>query len=442
VAVKAADTVASFDSASAMLLATARFLLGQDFAHLGQPAVKALPVRASTLLPKRTRQRVYGILGALEGSRPEELGDIDLEDVAAWVTGHYPRGPYPAVFIGSSNGALVHLAAAVGAPWLPQTLLLPVRRWRAGGSDGSAQAALEFGARVAGPLLARNPHHVLHHMHDPNQDELMVRHMAYFRVKRTRLGPAYEQWLNHRLAPGAPVVLVEDLSRWPTTRVSERHSFQNGAQGGLRPEEYTGTQPDGESAEAEWGFEPELGDDVSRWAATNGHPVHRLRLDCPEALSAPVADLHRRWADSRGAIDRLLLESFVLLDPFHVARTGAAPFWTMFPVQPSASRAAAYLDSRARFNIVDGLLFNHGADSQGLASARTWRALVDRGERPSHLLGVTASRFPVDFASLARYGPALRHLDSAPDPPRTHDLSEVIEGTSRAPGVLWSRRRP
>jgi hypothetical protein len=62
------------------------------------------------------------------------------------------------------------------------------------------------------------------------------------------------------------------------------------------------------------------------------------------------------------------------------------------------------------------------------------------GERPGHLLGVTASRFPVDFASLARYGPALRHLDSAPDPSRTHDLSEVIEGTSRAPGVLWSRR--
>jgi hypothetical protein len=436
--VKPAKAVASFDSASAMLLATARFLRGQDFAHLGQPAVKALPVRASTLLPTRMRQSVYGVLGALEGSRPAELGDIDLDDVAAWVTEHYPRGPYPAVFIGSSNGALVHLAAAVGAPWLPQTLLLPVRRWRAGSSDGSAAAALQFGARVAGPLLARNPHHVLHQMHDPNQDELMVRHMAYFRVKRTRLGPAYEQWLRLRLAPGAPVVLVEDLSCWPTTRISERHVFQNGAQGGLRPEEYLGTKPDGVSAEAEWGFEPGLADDVFRWASAHGHPVHRLRLDCPEALSPPVADLHRQWADSRGAVDRLLLESFILLDPFHIARTGATPFWTMFPVQPSAGRAAAYLDSRANFTVVDALLFNHGAKSAGLADGRTWQALVARGARPGHLLGVTASRFPVDFASLARYGPALRRLATAPQPPRPHRLAEVIEGTSGTPGVRWS----
>jgi hypothetical protein len=436
---KPADAVASFDSASAMLLATARYLRGQDFAHLGQPARKALPVRASTLLPTRMRQSVYGVLGALEGSRPTDLGDIDLDGVAAWVTGHYPHGPYPAVFIGSSNGALVHLAAAVGTPWLPQTLLLPVRRWRAGGSDGSAAAAMKFGARVAGPLLARNPHHVLHQMHDPNQDELMVRHMAYFRVKRIRLGPAYEQWLKVRLAPGAPVVLVEDLSRWPTTRISERHVFQNGAQGGLRPEEYAGTEPDGVSAEAEWGFEPQLADDVSRWAAAHGHPVHRLRLDCPEALSAPVADLHRRWAEGRGAVDRLLLESFVLLDPFHVARTGAAPFWTMFPVQASASRVAAYLDSRAEFTVVDALLFNHGAESAGLADGRTWQALIERGGRPGHLLGVTASRFPVDFASLARYGPALRRLDAAPHPPRSHRLAEIIEGTSGAPGVHWSR---
>lgn len=435
---KPAHAIASFDSASAMLLASARSLRGQDFAHLGQSAVRALPVRASTLLPQRLRQEVYGVVGALEGSRPAHLGDIDLDDVAAWVTGHYPHGPYPAVFLGSSNGALVHLAAAVGAPWLPQTLLLPVRRRRRDDTY-SADAALQFGARVAGPLLARNPHHVLHQMHDPNQDELMVRHMAYFRVKRTRLGPAYEQWMQRQLGPGAPVVLVEDLSRWPTTRISERHVFQNGAQGGLRPEEYVGTEPDGVSPEAEWGFEPELADDVARWAAAHEHPVHRLRLDCPEALSAPVADLHRRWADSRGAVDRLLVESFILLDAFHVARTGAAPFWTMFPVQPSASRVATYLDSRPQFTVVDVLLFNHGVESVGLAATRTWQELTHRGERTGHLLGVTASRFPTDFASLARYGPALRRLDNASHPPRPHSLAEVIEGISGAPGVRWSR---
>jgi hypothetical protein len=436
---KPADAVASFDSASAMLLALSRFLRGQDFAHLGQPSVKTWPVRASSLLPKRLRQSVYAVAGALEGSRAGQLGDIDMDDVAAWVTDHYDRGPYPAVFLGSSNGALLHLAAALGAPWLPQTLLLPVRRWRAGGEDpADAEAALQFGAGVARPLLASNEHIVLHHMHDPNQDELMVRHMAYFRVKRTRLGPAYERWLNRSLAPGAPVVLVEDLSRWPTIRVGEGHVFQNGAQGGLPPGAYTGIQPDGDSPEAEWGFEPALAEDVARWAGTAGHPVHRLRIDCPEALSAPVADLHRHWAVDRGATDRLLIESFILVDPLQVARTGAAPFWTMFPVQPSAQRVTSYLDQRPRFAVIDALLFNHGAESAGLADAATWRTLAQRGERPGHLLGSRPDRFPVDFAALARYGPALRRLEAAQLAPQQHSLAEIVAATSGSSGVDWS----
>jgi hypothetical protein len=435
---KPADAVASFDSASAMLSATARYLRGQDFAHMGQSGIKTLPVRASSLLPTRVRQSVYAVAGAWEGTRPAQLADIDMNDVAAWVTAHYPHGPYPAVFIGSSNGAVVHLCAALGAAWLPQTLLLPVRRWRAGGeasTDGAA--AMRFGERVAGPLVDRNPDIVLHHMHDPNQDELMVRHMAYFRVKRTRLGPAYERWLTTRLAPGAPVVLVDDASQWPTTRISARHVFQNGAQGGLSPHDYTGTRADGMSSEAEWGFEPALTDDVHRWASAHGHPVYRLRVEDPEALSGPVADLHRHWGEARDAEDRLLVESFVLLDPLHVARTGASPFWTMFPVATSARHVETYLDTRPPFDIVDAMLFNHGAASAGLAAGTVWRNLIARGRRQGQLLGVDPARFPIDFAALARYGPALRRLPSAARPAVWHPLDEVIEATSAADAVQW-----
>jgi hypothetical protein len=57
---------------------------------------------------------------------------------------------------------------------------------------------------IAGPLLARNPHLVLHQMPDPNQDELMVRQMAYFRVKRTRLGPGDHAGRPSRAAQGQP----------------------------------------------------------------------------------------------------------------------------------------------------------------------------------------------------------------------------------------------
>ena len=40
----------------------------------------------------------------------------------------YPRRQYPAVVVGSANGAAVHLWAALGIPWLPQTFLVPIAR--------------------------------------------------------------------------------------------------------------------------------------------------------------------------------------------------------------------------------------------------------------------------------------------------------------------------
>src|SRR6185295_6112823 len=163
-----------------------------------------------------------------EGRKPDQLGSVDAEEVAGWVTDHYPAGPYPGILLGSSNGAAVHLATALGVPWLPQTLLIPVR-WK-GNDPARPDRALEFGASVAPDLLRRNPGIALHHMHDANQDRLMIGRMAYFRVKRRRLGAAYERFLRERLAPGAPIVVLADESTWPVTKVAERHVFQVGAQ--------------------------------------------------------------------------------------------------------------------------------------------------------------------------------------------------------------------
>lgn len=432
----AGGAVASFDSATAMLRALSRHLRGQDMANLGQAPAAAAAVRASALLPERARRAVYAVAGAAEGVTAEALGDLDLDEVSSWVTGHYPPRSYPVVFIGSSNGALVHLAAALEGVWLPQTLLIPVRRWRSDPRD--PLAALRFGERTAAPLLRRNPDVVLHHMHDENQDELMLRHMAYFRVKRTRLGPAYEQWLDRSLAPGGSVVVVDDVSTWPTTRVGDRHVFQHGAQGGLPPEGYRGTTRDECSPEAEWGLEPALLDDVRRWAAGRDTDVWHLRLSCPEALSAPVADLHRELAAGRGTTDRLLVESFVLLDPHHVARTGAVPFWTLFPVRASWQRVCDYLDRRPCFDVVDGLVFQHGTRSAGLASGAEWSSLTRRGRLPGGLLGTAPERFPVDFASFARYGRALRALPAAEHPAHTLTLGDTIRATEGS-GVSWRR---
>jgi hypothetical protein len=428
------QAVASFDSASAFLLALARALDGRDFPYLGQSRWKALPVRASVLLPRPLRWWAYARASGREGVAVDRLGDIDLDEVAGWVTRAYPDRRYPGVLIGSSNGALTHLAAACGIAWLPQTLLVPVRR--RGADPADMPAALEFGARHGPALLAHNPRVTLHQMQDPNQDALSGSQMAYFRVKWTRLPPAYQRFLDERLEPVAPVVVVRDMSTWPVTRVGDRHVFQIGAQGGMTAEEYLDAPnvpaPDGTAAEAEWGFAEPLLDGLREAALRTGHPVVELRYGHPQDPATAVADVLRSWTRGRGGdAQRLLVSSFVVHDPWRTIATGSVPFWTFFPVRSAARDLSDYLASTT-YDDVDVLLFSHGVESRGLADARTWQHIAGRARHRGRLLGVDPSAFPADFAVFARYTSALRSLPDGKLPWSPLAVDDALSGLRSA----------
>jgi hypothetical protein len=144
------------------------------------------------LAPTSCRQRcgkgIYKLGGYFEAIAPEQLERIREEDIVRFVVEQYPARRDPAILVGSSNGALIHLAAALGAPWLPQTFLIPVRQ--RGIEVDEPKQALEFGREPGRRLLEANPKLQLHHMHDANQDRLMTHYMTYFRTKRRRLGEA------------------------------------------------------------------------------------------------------------------------------------------------------------------------------------------------------------------------------------------------------------
>ena len=55
-------------------------------------------------------------IGAAEGIDPQRLGDVNMTAVARWFADQIPDRRYPAIMIGSSNGALAHLAAALNVP--------------------------------------------------------------------------------------------------------------------------------------------------------------------------------------------------------------------------------------------------------------------------------------------------------------------------------------
>jgi hypothetical protein len=327
------------------------------------------------------------------------------------------------VAIGSSNGALVHLWAALGIPWLPQTMLIPVRR--SGVPPDEPRQELEWGRGPARWLLDANPGLQLHHMHDPNQDRLMLRTMAYYRLKFRRLPATYRDLLEGTLAPGGTVYLVECGRSWPVTRVGERHVFRFGAVGGATVEEYfrggprvrayfarygrdrerwRPPEPDGEAPEAEWGFDPALREDVEDLARRRGWRVVRLRFREPEAMSLVAAELHEAWYRGLGTEpDRLLVESFVLMAPLTALERRLVPLRLVFNTEPSADTLRRYLDDRPAFRDVGLMLFSHGTDSIGLTPIAEWRSLLARAGGRGRFLGVDEERYPRDFATFARF---------------------------------------
>jgi hypothetical protein len=152
-------------------------LLAQYPARL-EPALDRLVGRIEQL-PEPAVQAIYPRAGWADAITAGRLEQVRSERLAGWVVRHYPRRRYPVVFIGSSNGAMVHLAAALGAPWLPQTLLLAVRY---GGLDPDDPAADMQAMASAGRALVEG--------------------------------------------------------RWPITTVGDRHVFQFGALGGATEREF------------------------------------------------------------------------------------------------------------------------------------------------------------------------------------------------------------
>ncbi|MBZ9639224.1 hypothetical protein [Streptomyces sp. PSKA30] len=115
-------------SATGMLRALSRFLSGRDVPAIGQvPAALELPLSGllGTLnrLPTAAQEWAYAASGWAGAIPLRKAGEVSSDALAAWVTGHYPHRRYPLIFIGSSNGALVHLMASRwtirGVTWPP-----------------------------------------------------------------------------------------------------------------------------------------------------------------------------------------------------------------------------------------------------------------------------------------------------------------------------------
>jgi hypothetical protein len=451
------------DSTSSLVIALARYFRGRGLPLAGLPGFLRPLFPLFNLLPVRVRQAGYGWVGWLGGVPAERLHRVSGEAMARWATRTY-TGPrrYSAVVIGSSNGAMIHLCAALGIPWLPQTFLTIVRQ-RGRSPDDIAQA-VERSIAPGRRLLDANPDLALYQLHDPIHDRPVLTHAAYFRSKRLVLGPAYESFILERIEPGGTIVLVDCERRWPSTAIGPRHFFQLGGAGSVTPEEYRrGSERverflaahgsdrrrweppahEADRIESEWGFDPVLGDDVARFASRHGYRLVRLAFEEPEHLSPPVADFQRELLRERGLPgDRLVGALFFLLDPWWTARTGSVPWWSLFNTESSARCLEEYLDGAEPYDEIRLMLLSNLVEAVGLAPPAEWERIAARARRTGGLLGVTAREFPNDLATIGRYQRALKRIPSRHPVPAPVPLSRFQRFLGARGGyrVTWHER--
>lgn len=426
---QAARCIAKIDSSSTMVQAAANHLRGKDISGMGfVPASRVMAVLANTP-PKFLRKYVYIYGGRSEAAPPDQVAELDGEAMSRWVVEKYPARQYPAVAIGSSAGSLIHLCAALRIPWLPQTLLVPVRR-REWADPDDLRGDMESFRAPARRFLERNPGLQVNQMHDPIQDRLMIQQMGYFRVKRLKLGETYERFLRRCLPPGGTVLIADCSHPWPMTQVGPRHYFQVGGYGGLSSAEYLACgpkvarflkeqgarrprweapEPDVTRPEAEWGFEPALLEDLKRAARRWGWRLKQLAFDDPADLSPVVADLYRAWYQSRGVpARRLLAESFLLLEPWWCLRTGAVPFWLVFNTNSSARELERYLRTRGPFDEIYLTLFANSVQGIDQTPLSRWKDLLRMARRRGGLIGVDEACYPFDLGVYFRFHPDLK----------------------------------
>lgn len=288
-------------------------------------------------------------------------------------------------------------------------------------------------------FLAANPGMALHHMHDPVQDRLMIAGMAYFRVKFRQLPEPYRVFLAECLEPGGTVVVVDCTRKWPVTTVGDRHVFQFGVLGGATEREFQHGSSrvveflrrqgarrdrwlppiaDQESPEAEWGFAEPLAAGIDAVATELGLKVERLRFGEPEDASPLIAELFRHWYTDQGLpSSRLIVSSFLLMDPMLTIRTRSVPYWALFGTQPSLDRLTGYLSGASAYDDIRLTVFPHGARSIGLPSAEQWRAATGYARRHGEFVAVHPDRYPRHFRALTGFHHELSRLPRAPAAP-------------------------
>jgi len=137
----------------------------------------------------------------------------------------------------------------------------------------------------------------------------------------------------------------------------------------------------------------------------------------------------------------LLVESFIVMEPYWTVRTGSVPFWMVFNKEPSAQALETYLAGQKSFQEIYLTLFSHGVNSVGLVPIERWRRALDHAKQNGSFVGVDPQAYPRDFGVFVRYNPDLKRKISVrypiPSSLTLEDLEQFLAQSSGRYEVAW-----
>ncbi|MCR4404735.1 MAG: hypothetical protein NUW06_05635 [Candidatus Acetothermia bacterium] len=387
-------------------------------------------LRAVGLLPEAARIRAieWGLARFL-GRSSAQLRELDPATLTRWCISQYPSRPYRAIVVGSPSGAVAHLAALLGAPFLTSSFLLSFRHRIA---PDDIQSYREFGERVAARLLERHEEFEAINHYDPLHDRALIKHADLLRLRLVRLPEAYCQFIREHLARDGCLILISCTYPWPQYRLGERSFLQVGGLGGVSPEEFLRRwslqQPLEERPESEWGCPPGLAQEVRRFARESRLELLELQLDHPQRYSLLA---YRAYLAAGAREDELMLDCFTYINPYTNLITAIPALWLPYNDRESFGFARRFVAERGFARIYLALATSFARCEDTVAFAEWARLLERKGQL--ELLGVDPRRYPADpWAPFAYRGKLARLREARAREERIHLEPRALQGLTEA----------
>jgi hypothetical protein len=289
----------------------------------------------------------------------EEARDLDLEEHSRQILTLYDEfvknRKFDAVIFGAPNGSIVHLALAMGVPYLCSQFRIPILVKSKNENDRDdltpyAQVVKYIGKR----WTTKYDWGTVSCLVDPIHDRMDLGVYAHVREKFTAVPPAFKEFIGRCLKPNGTVIFVNMTYPWISHHIDESAFLQIGGLGEVAPNEYfegsdrintfleaEHTQHRGgwkltdyevvQKLESEWSVEPELEKSVQEYCNEQGYSFLPLKQDHPAGFNILTARaMHKKHTADGGSCRGWSINIFWGLCPTLVLRARLLNCWCTF----------------------------------------------------------------------------------------------------------------